>query len=133
LFDESGDESAWDHPALTGISGGPAKWGQGPFPDALRSSGMQFFASYPIRSGNHLLGHLALAGKSPKSVSEAQEEFVCALCEMIGVAVMTAQLRDQSNKLSEDLIALQELNKIISQSLNLGGYHSENCGKESGS
>jgi two-component system, NtrC family, sensor kinase len=119
LFNESGDISAGEHPTLTGISGDPSKWGQGRFPDALRSSGMQFFAAYPIRSGNRLLGHLALAGKNSKPLSGTQEEFIFALCEMIGVAAMTVQLRDQSNKLSEDLIALQELNKIISQSLNL--------------
>jgi two-component system, NtrC family, sensor kinase len=119
LFDESGDKSFGEHPALTGISGDPSRWGQGRLPDALRSSGMQFFAAYPIRSGNRLLGHLALAGKSSKTLSGTQEEFIFALCEIIGVAVMTIQLRDQSNKLSEDLIALQELNKIISQSLNL--------------
>jgi two-component system, NtrC family, sensor kinase len=119
LFDEFGDKFAGEHAALTGISGDPSKWGQGRFPDALRSNGMQFFAAYPIRSGNRLLGYLALAGKSTKPLSGTQEEFIYALCEMIGVAVMTVQLRDQSNKLSEDLIALQELNKIISQSLNL--------------
>jgi two-component system NtrC family sensor kinase len=119
LFDDSGDDSGGGHPPLTMISGGPSKWGHGGIPDALRSSGMQFFVSYPIRSGNRLLGHLALAARSPKSVSEAQEEFIFAICEIIGVAVLTAQLRDQSSKLSEDLVALQELNKIISQSLNL--------------
>jgi GAF domain-containing protein len=37
----------------------------------------------------------------------------------LGVAISNSQIRDQSSKLSEDLIALQELNKIISQSLNL--------------
>jgi two-component system, NtrC family, sensor kinase len=119
LFDESGDKSFGEHSAMTGISGDPSGWGQGRLPDALRSSGMQFFAAYPIRSGNRLLGHLALAGKSSKTLSGTQEEFIFALCEIIGVAVITVQLRDQSNKLSEDLIALQELNKIISQSLNL--------------
>ena len=42
------------------------------------------------------------------------------LCtEILGVAIVNSQLREQSNKLSEDLIALQEVNKIISQGFNL--------------
>ena len=100
-------------------SGEPPRWGTGPFADALRNAGMQFFAAYPIRSGNRLLGTLVLAGRNAKPVGQAQEEFVLALCEILGIAVVNAQLREQSNKLSEDLIALQELNKIISQSFNL--------------
>jgi two-component system, NtrC family, sensor kinase len=119
FFEEDPDEGAGRAQALASISGNASRWSSGPLPDALRKAGMQFFAFYPIHSGNRLLGNLGLASKSSKSLTESQEEFIFAICEIIGVAVVHSQLREQSNKLSEDLIALQELNKIISQSFNL--------------
>ncbi len=119
IFDGPIDEAAGRPSLLATVSGNASKWDTGSLADALRDSGMQFFAVYPIRSGNRVLGNLGLASKSTKSVSEAQEEFIFALSEILGVAAMNAQLREQSSKFSEDLIALQELNKIISQSFNL--------------
>jgi two-component system, NtrC family, sensor kinase len=119
VFDKPGDETASLLSSMIMMSGEASKWGAGPLADALRNSGMQFFATYPIQSGNRALGSLGLACKSPKSISAAQEEFVSALCEILGVAIVNTQLREQSSKFSEDLIALQELNKIISQSFNL--------------
>jgi len=52
-------------------------------------------------------------------MADTHEELVYALTEIIGVAAVNAHLREQSGKLSEDLVALEEVNKIISQSLNL--------------
>ena len=92
---------------------------KGELSDALRKNGMQFFAIFPIRSGNRLLANFGLASKNSKGLSAAKEEFITACCEMLGVAITHARLRDQSHKLSEDLIALQEVNKIISQGFNL--------------
>jgi two-component system NtrC family sensor kinase len=112
VLEESSDES-------TDLSSDIAKWGAGVLADALRKDGMQFFAIYPIRSGNRVLGSLGLASKNAKTISEAHEEFIYALSEILGVAIVNARLREQSNKLSEDLIALQEVNKIISQGFNL--------------
>ena len=119
VFEDTGNDSAGQASPIALISGHASKWGAGPLPDALRTAGMQFYTAYPIRSGNRLLGNLGLATKSANGPNEAQEEFLFALCEILGVAVMNSQLRDQASKLSEDLIALQELNKIISQSFNL--------------
>jgi two-component system NtrC family sensor kinase len=105
---------------MTAMTAGDiSKWGDSPLAAALRREGLQYFASYPLRSGNRLLGSLSLASAIPRRVTAVQEEFIRALCEILGVAVVNAQFREQSNKLSEDLIALQELNKIISQSFNL--------------
>jgi two-component system, NtrC family, sensor kinase len=122
ILESAWDEAAGQHSSLSMISGDASKWGTGPLPNALRESEMQFFSIYPIRSGNRLLGNLALASKSIKSLNDAQEEFLFSLCEILGVAAVNTLLRDQSNKLSEDLIALQELNKIISQSFNLEDF-----------
>jgi len=119
VFEDTGNDSAGQPSPIALISGHESKWGAGPLPDVLRTAGMQFYAAYPIRSGNRLLGNLGLASKNANGPNEAQEEFLSALCEILGVAVMNSQLRDQASKLSEDLIALQELNKIISQSFNL--------------
>jgi two-component system, NtrC family, sensor kinase len=96
-----------------------SNWGTGVLVDALRSEGMQFFSVYHIRSGNRVLGSLGLASRNSKAFTEAQEEFIGTLSEILGVAIVNARLREQSNKLSEDLIALQEVNKIISQGFNL--------------
>ena len=110
---ESGDEDG------AGFSTDVSKWGPSPLAGALRADAVVFFASYPIRSGNRVLGHLGLSAKEIRSVDETQSEFIHALCEMIGVAVLNARLQEQSSKLSEDLIALQEVNKIISRGFNL--------------
>jgi two-component system, NtrC family, sensor kinase len=119
VFDEANDETDPLQPSATVWSGDASKWGLGPLPEALRKGGMRFFALYPVRCGNRLWGNLGIAAKEAKHITDSQESFVMALCEILGVAISNSQIRDQSNKLSEDLIALQELNKIISQSLNL--------------
>jgi two-component system NtrC family sensor kinase len=112
ILEAGSDESA-------GLSSDVSKWGAGPLTDALRKEGLQFFAIYPIRSGNRVLGSLGLSSMKFQDITEAQEEFINALSEILGVAIVNARLREQSNKLSEDLIALQEVNKIISQGFNL--------------
>ncbi len=94
-------------------------WGAGALVEALHKEGLEFWGPYPIRSGNRILGNLGLAGKGPKVLTEAHEEFLAALSEILGVAISNARLREQSHKLSEDLIALQEINKIITQGFNL--------------
>jgi two-component system NtrC family sensor kinase len=119
VFEQANEDADVFQPSVTVFSGVTSQWGAGPLQEALRKSKMQFFALYPIRCGNRVLGNLGLAGKGAQRIGDSQEAFVSALCEIIGVAISNAQIRDQSNKLSEDLIALQELNKIISQSLNL--------------
>jgi signal transduction histidine kinase/GAF domain-containing protein/ActR/RegA family two-component response regulator len=96
-----------------------SKWGSGVLADALRRDNFRSFAIYPIRSGNRPLGSLGFAGRNSKSINEAQTEFINALLEMIGVAITIARLRKQSNKLSEDLVALKEVNKIISRGFDL--------------
>jgi two-component system NtrC family sensor kinase len=89
------------------------------FSHALREEGFSFFALYPVQAGNKILGTLALGSRSAPDLNEAQQSIVSTLTEIVGTAVVNAQLREQSHKLSEDLIALQEVNKIISQSFDL--------------
>lgn len=95
------------------------KWPVSPLAQALTDEGFRFFALYPVRSCDGIIGNIGLACKKPRILTKAQEEFIGAVAEMVGIAVVNARLLDQSNKFSEDLIALQELNKIISQSFNL--------------
>lgn len=83
--------------------------------EALRREGMHFFALYPVRSGNRILGTLGIACRKPKPLTELQEDVIYALTEILGVAIVNVEMREQANKLSEDLVALQEVNKIISQ------------------
>lgn len=101
------------------LSGDASQWGTTVLADSLRKDGLQFFNLYPIRSGNRVLGNLGLACKSPKSIGAAQEELIYACSEILGVAITNSRLRDQFHKVSEDLVALQEVNKIISQGFNL--------------
>ncbi|MEJ2110510.1 MAG: hypothetical protein P8Z37_11490 [Acidobacteriota bacterium] len=113
-------ETIGDQPQpLPFLSTEAAEWGTGALAEALRSEKMKLYAAYPITSGDKILGSLKIASKSASSLSFAQEENISALCEIVGTAIVHAQLRDQSNKLSEDLVALQEVNKIISQSFDL--------------
>jgi len=112
------DEDIVPYP-LPFISGEVSQWGDNILADTLRREGMQFFAMFPVLSGNQTLGSLKLSSKSVKPLSATQEEFINAFCEIIGIAIVNTQLHDQSSKLSEDLIALQEVNKIISQSFDL--------------
>ena len=116
VFDAANEKTVPLQPSATVW---PRDAGGGPLHDAFRKSGIQFFALYPIRCGNRLWGNLGLAATGAKRITDSQEVFVSALCEILGVAISNAQLREQSNKLSEDLIALQEVNKIISQGFNL--------------
>jgi two-component system, NtrC family, sensor kinase len=96
-----------------------AQWGASALSDALSKEDVQFFAHYPIRSGNRTLGYMGLAGANAKPAGESRSDSIHAIAEIIGVAITNARLMEQSNKLSEDLIALQEVNKIISQGFNL--------------
>jgi two-component system NtrC family sensor kinase len=121
LLERNGDATVSLQQMMSLTAGDVSRWGDSALAAALRREGLQYFANYPLRSGNRLLGSLSLAAANPNPVAAAQEEFIEALCEILGVAIVNAQLRDQSNKLSEDLVALQELNKIISQSFNLEG------------
>ena len=83
--------------------------------EALRHEGMQFFALYPIRSGNRILGTLGIASQKPRIINRIQETLINSMTEILGVAVANMQMRAQAKKLSEDLVALEEVNKIISQ------------------
>ncbi len=112
MLEKNSDESSE-------LSGDISTWGTGKKAQALRKDGLRRFALYPIRSGNRVLGNIGLASKSLKSVNAAQQEFICAVSEILGVAIVNSRLREQAGKLSEDLIALQEVNKIITQGFNL--------------
>jgi two-component system NtrC family sensor kinase len=101
------------------VSGDVSNWSTSALADALREEGLKHFAVYPIRSGNRVLGSLGLASRNPASLKPAQEDFISTISEILGVAIVNSRIREQSNKLSEDLIALQEVNKIISQGFNL--------------
>ncbi len=90
-----------------------------PTVQALRRDGMQVLLFYPVSSGNRILGSLGFASARSCSLTMQQEEFIQTLSEILGTAAGHAQLVDHAEKLSEDLITLQEVNKIISQSFNL--------------
>lgn len=118
VVEESGQEDEL-LPQTSSLMQGNIPPGMGPVLEAFQKEGLSFWGPYPIRTGNRLLGFLGLAGKDTKKLSDSQEEFVNALGEILGVAIVNAQLSEQSSKLSEDLVALQEVNKIISQGFNL--------------
>ncbi len=101
------------------ISNDVSQWSDSALTASLREEGMRFFALHPLMSGNRILGSLSVASRTASNITEQQKEFIDALSEILGVAVVNSQLREQANKLSEDLVALQEVNKIISQSFNL--------------
>jgi two-component system NtrC family sensor kinase len=79
----------------------------------------QFVVLYPVRAGGRLAGSCVLASARRKSLTAAQKAFLSASMEMLGAALSASLLSEQANKLSEDLVALQQVNKIISQSFDL--------------
>ena len=86
---------------------------------ALEEDGLSYVSLFPIQSGNRLVGTLGLASQSPKRTLAAQEDLIAAIGEIVGVAIHNLRLREKANKLSEDLVAHQEVNKIIAQSFDL--------------
>ena len=87
--------------------------------EALQEKGLSFHGPFPIRSGSRTLGFLGFAGKDSGKLKAAQMGYLHTLTEILGIALVNAELREQSAKFAEDLIALQEVNKIISQGFNL--------------
>jgi two-component system, NtrC family, sensor kinase len=86
---------------------------------AFTAEGFRSFASCPVRSGDRVLGCLVLASRKKKPADKTREEFISAAAELLGTACGNARLQEQSSKLSENLVALQQVNKIISQGFNL--------------
>jgi two-component system, NtrC family, sensor kinase len=87
-----------------------------PWLKALGKEGLHTFILQPVRSGSRVLGTVELASSKRKRLKEYQKDFMRTLADVLAVAIVYAQCREQSGKLSEDLVALQEVNKIISQS-----------------
>lgn len=97
-----------------------SKWSAGGLlSEALRKEGLHFFALYPVRWGKQITGALGLASRKPKHAQDVKTDLIYTLAEIVGVGLANARLHEQALKLSEDLIALQEVNKIISQGFNL--------------
>jgi two-component system NtrC family sensor kinase len=86
---------------------------------AVEAAGLQFFSLFPLWSGNRMLGTLILSAIKKEASARASEPLFATLIEMLSAAVAGARLREQADKLSEDLVALHEVNKIVSQSLDL--------------
>jgi len=82
----------------------------------LRKEGLRTFILQPVRSGDRVLGTIEMASLKQKHLKEDQLDFLHTLAAILAVAIVDAHRREQSEKLSEDLIALQAVNKIISQS-----------------
>ncbi len=96
-----------------------SSWGSPSLGDALRGDGVQGLDFRPIHSGSRMLGTLALTRREPQPTGNAGEVFLNALVDTLGIAITGIRLREQAHKLSEDFVALHEVNKIISQSLDL--------------
>jgi two-component system NtrC family sensor kinase len=86
---------------------------------ALRNEGFKSLALYPVRFGNRMVGSLGLGSRRSKAQAEWQEALISAAAEILGVAIVNTRLQEQAAKLSEDLVALQEVNKIISRGFDL--------------
>ena len=85
--------------------------------DMLLKDGLQYFALHQIRAENRVVGHLGLARKDGK-ISKPGDSFNICL-EIIGTAITKAWLRERSDKLHDELVALQGVNKITTQGFNI--------------
>jgi len=86
---------------------------------ALRNEKFKSFALYPVRFGNRMVGSIGLGSRRARAQAEWQEALISAAAEILGVAIVNTRLQEQAAKLSEDLVALQEVNKIISRGFDL--------------
>jgi PAS domain S-box-containing protein len=89
--------------------------------EVLKAQGLQYFDLYPLESAHRVLGALALAGQVRSSSYRPRSPLVVTIVEVLSAAVAGARLREQADEIQEDLVALHEVNKIISQSLDLEG------------
>ncbi|MBP1610394.1 MAG: signal transduction histidine kinase, nitrogen specific, NtrB, partial [Acidobacteria bacterium] len=90
--------------------------GADPWLKVLQKKGLHTFMLQPVRTGTRVLGTIELASVKRKHPRQPQLDFLHTLAEILAVAIADAHLKEQAGKLSEDLVALQEVNKIISQS-----------------
>src|SRR5437867_2585091 len=91
----------------------------GNFAEIFRREDLHFFVLYPVRSADRLSGALGLASQRSDPIAERQNEYIQTALEVLGGIISNFQLREHASKLCDDVVALQEMNKIISQSLNL--------------
>jgi len=66
-----------------------------------------------------MVGSIGLGSRRARAQAEWQEALISAAAEILGVAIVNTRLQEQAAKLSEDLVALQEVNKIISRGFDL--------------
>ena len=89
----------------------------GNFAEIFRREDLHFFVLYPVRSADRLSGALGLASQRSDPIAERQNEYIQTALEVLGGIISNFQLREHASKLCDDVVALQEMNKIISQSL----------------
>ncbi len=85
----------------------------------LSEEGFRTIALYPVRFGNRMVGCLGLGSVRAEAHASWHDDFVAAVTEVVGVAVVNDHLKEQAAKLSDDLVALQEVNKIITRGFDL--------------
>jgi PAS domain S-box-containing protein len=85
----------------------------------LKAESCRHFSLHPFWSENRAIGFLALASARPKAASQIRQPIFASLIDLLGASVAAARMRQHAAKLSEDLVALHEVNKIVSQSLDL--------------
>ena len=94
-----------------------AKRKSGVLADILLKDGLKSFSLHQIRADNRIVGHIGLARKDGK-ISKPGDSFNICL-EVIGAAITKAWLRERSDKLQDELIALQGVNKLTTQGFNI--------------
>jgi len=75
------------------------------------------YALIPLQSAGKTIGVFGVAAET--EMPRPRQAVLETVADLLGVAVANLRLKDSAHKLSEDLIALQEVNKIFSQSPNL--------------
>jgi len=92
----------------------PAETRFAPLCRALKSQGLSAMTLYPIESAGLLLGLLGVSGRRIRHFSPRRQAFLDACLSGFAAALYGIRLREQAEKLTEDMAALQEINKIAS-------------------
>jgi len=82
---------------------------------AMAGDGWRQLILAPIRAGGRLLGLLYLAHAGRKTLTAEELGFLDTVRAGCAGAIVAHDLKEQARKLSEDMVALQEMNKIITQ------------------
>ena len=86
---------------------------------ALRQEGLKALGCIPLKSGQRILGLLAVASRQHETVSQRDQEILVAIGHQIGMAIENARLYEEEQRRRRQADTLREVSRILSTTLDL--------------